>query len=86
MAERQSTVVNNNLLLSVVLCFAYTLQLIFNSLQQCYMPYGYMFSNDSPCRESSTYQRKTTSIFEILDLNDDIEVTAFALRECAEIF
>ena len=78
------SVVITNLLWSMVLVLGYTVQLVFTSLQQCYMPYGYMFSNESSYRESNKYyQRKTNSIFEMLDLNDDVEA-AFTVLQHAE--
>ena len=73
------------LLWSVVLVLGYTVQFVFNLLQQCYMPYGYMFSNHNShiIGESCVYNRKITSIFEILDLNDDVEVASFVMCEYA---
>ena len=74
-----------NLLWSVVLCLGYMLRVVFNLLQQCYMPYGYMFSNRNSyvLGASCVYKGKTTSIFEILDLNDDVEVALFVMCEYA---
>ena len=80
------SVVMTNLLWSMMLVIGYTVQLVFTSMQQCYMPYGYMFSNESSYRESNKYyyQRKTNSIFEMLDLHDDIEMAAFAACQHTE--
>ena len=61
-----------NVLWSMALMVTYTLQLVFTSLQQCYMPYGYMFSNDGSTR-------KTNSIFEVLDGSDEVTTTTTAL-------
>jgi len=77
MVEGQTTVVvMTNLLWSLVLHLGYM-------LQQCYMPYGYMFSNrnNHVLRASVVYKRKTTSIFEILDFVDDVEVALFVMYE-----
>ena len=83
--ERTIGCVVVNLLWSVVLCLGEMIQVIFSSLQQCYMPYGYMFSNDTShiLGESCVYKRRTTSIFEILDLKDDVEVASFVMCEYA---
>ena len=74
-----------NLLWSMVLIIGYTLRVVFNLMQQCYMPYGYMYSNDTShvLGESCVYKRRTTSIFEILDLKDDVEVATFVMCEYA---
>jgi len=75
-----------DLLWTVVLCLGYTLQLVLTSMQQCYMPYGYMFSNDNShvLRASVGNKRNITSIFEILDLMDDFEVALFVMCEYEE--
>ena len=46
MQGRTAALVVVNLLWSMILLVTNTFQLLFTSLQQCYMPYGYMFSND----------------------------------------
>lgn len=70
-------VVMTNVLVSLVLVLGYTMQLVFTSLQQCYMPYGYVFSNDES-------KRKTNSMFEMLDWHDDWEVSTMYMMENAQ--
>ena len=89
MLARSAAVVVVNLMWSIMSLLGYTLQLVFTAMQQCYMPYGYMFSNDNPhlIESNKYYQRKTNSIFEMLDLKDGVEVAEYAAltaREDAE--
>ena len=67
-------VVVANVLVSLMVILGYTMQLVFTSLQQCYMPYGFVFSNDES-------KRKTNSIFEVLDWHDDVEVATIYRME-----
>ena len=89
MAEGQTTVVVNvvtNLMWTMVLCLGSTVQLVGNLVQQCYMPYGYVFSNHRNIhvlRALVVNKRKITSIFEIQELIDEVEVAAFVMCEYA---